>query len=55
MKAWIFLAAMARSRGRAGPGGQERERLEFTEEFPAMDGYSANVRGHCRLLRPEAR
>ena len=29
---------------RYGPGGQERERFEFSEEFPAMDGYSAAVR-----------
>ncbi|MGH8764874.1 MAG: hypothetical protein ACRET8_04095 [Burkholderiales bacterium] len=30
--------------GRFGPGGQERERFEFSETFPAMDGYSANAR-----------
>jgi hypothetical protein len=29
---------------RYGPGGQERERFEFSERFPAMDGYSAQVR-----------
>ena len=29
---------------RYGPGGQERERFEFSEDFPAMDGYSAEVR-----------
>ena len=29
---------------RFAPGGQERERFEFTEEFPSMDGYSASVR-----------
>ena len=29
---------------RYGPGGQERERFEFTEEFPSMGGYSAAVR-----------
>lgn len=29
---------------RFGPGGQERERFEFTASFPAMDGYSAAVR-----------
>ncbi len=29
---------------RYGPGGQERERFEFSEEFPAMEGYSATVR-----------
>ena len=29
---------------RYGPGGQERERFEFSEEFPPLDGYSAGVR-----------
>jgi hypothetical protein len=29
---------------RYGPGGQERERFEFSENFPSMDAYSANVR-----------
>jgi hypothetical protein len=29
---------------RYAPGGQERERFEFTEQFPAMDAYSAQVR-----------
>jgi hypothetical protein len=29
---------------RYGPGGQERERFEFSEEFPSLDGYSASVR-----------
>jgi hypothetical protein len=29
---------------RYGPGGQERERFEFTEQFPSMQGYSAAVR-----------
>jgi hypothetical protein len=29
---------------RYGPGGQERERFEFGEDFPEMDGYSAAVR-----------
>ena len=29
---------------RYGPGGQERERFEFSDAFPAMDGYSAAVR-----------
>jgi hypothetical protein len=29
---------------RYGPGGQERESFEFSEEFPAMDAYSATVR-----------
>jgi hypothetical protein len=29
---------------RYGPGGQERERFEFSEDFPSMEGYSAAVR-----------
>lgn len=29
---------------RYGPGGQKREGFEFSEEFPAMDNYSARVR-----------
>jgi hypothetical protein len=29
---------------RYGPGGQERERFEFSEEFPSMDAYTATVR-----------
>ena len=29
---------------RHGPGGQERESFEFSEEFPAMDAYNAAVR-----------
>ena len=29
---------------RYAPGGQERERFEFSEEFPSMESYSANVR-----------
>jgi hypothetical protein len=29
---------------RFGPGGQERERFEFTSDFPSMEGYSATVR-----------
>jgi hypothetical protein len=33
---------------RYGPGGQERERFELSEEFPAMSGYSANVRCEAR-------
>jgi hypothetical protein len=28
---------------RFGPGGQERERFEFTSDFPSMDGYGASV------------
>ena len=30
--------------GRFGPEGQQRERFEFSESFPPMDGYSASVR-----------
>jgi hypothetical protein len=30
--------------GRFGPGGQQRERFEFNENFPSMDGYGAVVR-----------
>ncbi len=37
---------------RYGPGGQERERFEFSEEFPSMQGYSAAVR--CDGLAYEA-
>lgn len=29
---------------RFGPGGQQRERFEFSETFPSMEGYSASVR-----------
>jgi hypothetical protein len=29
---------------RLAPGGQERERFEFSEEFPPMDQYTASVR-----------
>ncbi|MBV9191172.1 MAG: hypothetical protein JOZ85_11855 [Betaproteobacteria bacterium] len=29
---------------RYAPGGQERERFEFSEEFPAMESYSASVK-----------
>jgi len=29
---------------RFGPGGQERERFEFSEEFPSMNRYTAAVR-----------
>lgn len=30
--------------GRYAPGGQERERFEFSETFPSLEAYSANVR-----------
>ncbi|HWI34954.1 MAG TPA: hypothetical protein VNU64_00755 [Burkholderiales bacterium] len=29
---------------RYAPGGQERERFEFSEDFPSLEKYSANVR-----------
>lgn len=29
---------------RYGPAGQQRERFEFSEKFPSMDGYAASVR-----------
>lgn len=29
---------------RFGPGGQQRERFEFSERFPSMDSYGATVR-----------
>jgi hypothetical protein len=29
---------------RYGPGGQQRERFEFSEKFPPLDGYGAAVR-----------
>ena len=29
---------------RFGPGGQERERFEFSEEFPSMEAYTGTVR-----------
>jgi hypothetical protein len=32
---------------RYAPGGQERERFEFSEKFPDMSGYSAKL--HCEL------
>jgi hypothetical protein len=33
---------------RYGPGGQERERFEFSEDFPSMDAYAAQVRCEAR-------
>jgi hypothetical protein len=33
--------------GRYGPGGQERERFEFSDAFPSMEAYSANL--HCEV------
>jgi hypothetical protein len=34
---------------RYGPGGQQRERFEFRESFPSMEGYSASV--HCQVAQ----
>jgi hypothetical protein len=36
---------------RYGPGGQERERFEFSEDFPGMDAYSAAVRCEAQDAR----
>jgi len=36
------------SGARFGPGGQERERFDFSEEFPPMESYSASVRCDAR-------
>jgi hypothetical protein len=33
---------------RFAPGGQERERFEFSEEFPSLEGYGATVRCEAR-------
>ncbi len=40
---------------RYGPGGQERERFEFSEEFPSMEGYSASVRCDAKEGRYRAK
>ena len=32
---------------RYGPGGQERERFEFSDSFPSMEAYSAALRCHA--------
>jgi len=34
--------------GRYGPGGQQRERFEFSETFPPMDAYSTSLR--CEVV-----
>ena len=36
---------------RYAPGGQERERFEFSEEFPSLAAYSASVRCEARADR----
>jgi hypothetical protein len=40
---------------RYGPGGQERERFQFSEEFPSMEGYSARVRCEAKEGRYQAK
>jgi hypothetical protein len=40
---------------RYGEGGQRREEFEFSEQFPAMDRYSARVRCEAREARYESR
>lgn len=40
---------------RYGTGGQLREEFQFSEEFPAMEGYSASVRCEAKEGRYQAR
>lgn len=40
---------------RFGPGGQKRDDFEFSEEFPALDNYSASVRCDAKAGRYQAR
>ncbi|HEX7219824.1 MAG TPA: hypothetical protein VF280_11455 [Burkholderiales bacterium] len=40
---------------RLGPGGQRREEFEFSEEFPALDGLSTNVRCEAKDARYQSR
>ena len=40
---------------RHGTGGQWREEFEFSEDFPAMEGYSANVRCEAKEGRYQSR
>jgi hypothetical protein len=40
---------------RHGTGGQLREEIEFTEDFPAMDDYNATVRCEAKEGRYQAR
>lgn len=40
---------------RYGTGGQWREEFEFSEDFPAMDGYSASVRCEAKEGRYQSR
>lgn len=40
---------------RYGPGGQERERFEFSEDFPSLESYGATVRCEVHDASGEAR
>jgi hypothetical protein len=40
---------------RYAPGGQERERFEFSEDFPSLESYGATVRCEVRDASAEAR
>ena len=40
---------------RYGPGGQKREDFEFSDDFPAMANYSANVRCEAKEGRYQSR
>lgn len=40
---------------RYGTGGQKREEFEFSEDFPSMESYSANVRCEAKEGRYESR
>ena len=40
---------------RFGPGGQRREEFEFSEDFPALDHYSATVRCEAKDGRHQTR
>jgi hypothetical protein len=40
---------------RLGPGGQKREEFEFSEEFPSLENYSANVRCEAKEGRYRSR
>lgn len=40
---------------RVGPNGQVREEFEFSEEFPSMEGYSANVRCQAKEGRYQSK
>ena len=40
---------------RYGPGGQRREDFEFSEDFPSMEAYSANVRCEAKEGRYQSK